>query len=146
MYLLPYQTLILLFQIFNDLVHFGHSLDICWISEVILLFCDEFHSHFIYFVLFFKSFVIGSEIVLYWRVKLSPSENHIHFGLEVSQILFLSVKLFIIAKLPRFLAEDLMLDFGLSGVGSAGVTGSNFLETSSSKDILDLIGVLVSSC
>ena len=76
--LLSDETLIFLLQVFNDLVHLGHTFDVLRISEVILLFCDKSNSHLVDFVLLLESSVIFGKVILDWRIKLSPAQYLAH--------------------------------------------------------------------
>lgn len=67
------KTLIFFFQIFNDLVHLRHAFDVIRISKVILLLSDELYSHFVNLILLLESSFVSGEIILDWRVELSPA-------------------------------------------------------------------------
>ena len=142
---LPNETLIFLLQIFNDLVHLGHTFDVLRISEVILFLRNESHTHLVDLILLLEGTIVLGEVILDWWVELSPSKDLAHCWVKMSQVLFLSVEMVVLLELAMLLAQNLMLDLSLSGIGSTRVRGSHFLETSSGEHVLHLIGLLVSS-
>lgn len=139
------KTLIFLFQIFNDLVHFGHSFNVNWISKVILLLGNESHTHLVDFILFLEGSSICCKVIFDWRVKLTPTQYLAHCWVKMSQVLFLAIKMVIVLELAMLVAQYLMLHLGLSRVRSARVRWSHILETSSCEHVLHLIGLFVSS-
>lgn len=139
------EILVLLFQVFNDLVHFGHSFDVRWVSKVILLLGNELYSHFVDLILFLEGSLVGGEVILDWGVELTPAQYLAHGWVQMSQILFLAIEVVVFIKLSTILIQNLVLNLSFSAIGSARVRWSHFLETSSSEHVLNLIGLFVSS-
>ena len=145
MNLLSDEILVFFFQIFNDLVHFGHSFNVNWISKVILLLSNEFYSHFVDLVLLLEGSLVGGKVILNWGIELTPAQDLTHCWVQVSKILFLAIEVIVFFKLSRILIQNLMLNFSFSSIGFTRIRWSHFLETSSSEYILNLIGLFVSS-
>ena len=136
------QSLILILQIFNDLLTFGNISFRMRIPEIILLLRDEFDAHFIDLVFLLESSLVCREIIFDWWIKFSPGQYLVHTWVKMSQILFLAVKCILLTNIMH--SQYLMLYLSFLHVRVACVSRVPFFVLGTCEDILDLTGILVS--
>ena len=131
------QNLILSLNIFNNLFFFGLIKFILRISKIVLLFTDEFHTHFVDFVFFLKSTLVIGEIILNWRIIFTPCKNFTHRFLCVTEISFFAIENCTILKFIKLVRKYLMLNFSFYNVWLTFVRWLDGFVTFSREDLLD---------
>ena len=141
------QALVFFLQVFTNLLLLCHVLFVLWVSEVVLLFRNEFNTHFVNFILFKESSFVCGEIVLNWRIVLAPPKNFIHRWVQMSQILLFSVKFIIIIELIKLIAENLMLNLSFFNflMRFTGVPEGFLSESITMHDFCNLVCLLMPS-
>ena len=135
--------LILLLHVVDYLCGLGDVLVLNMVPEVVLLFRYEFDSHLVDFVFLSECSLVRSEVILYWRVELTPGQYDIHVWVEVPEVLFFAVEP-VVECVVHIMGEDLVLYLDLPGLRPAGVSWLDFLEASARQHVLDFISVLMS--
>lgn len=136
------QSLILFLQIFNDLLIFRNISFRVRISEIILLFRNEFDAHLIDLVFLLESHLICSEIILDWWIEFSPGQYLVHARVKMSQILLLSVECILLTNIMH--CQYLMLYLSFLYIRIARILRIPFLVLGTCEDVSDLTGIVVS--
>ena len=101
----------------NNLLLLRLSQLILRIPKIVLFLRDEFHSHFVNFVLLLKSTLVIRKVIFDRWVVLAPAQDFIHSWVLISQVCFFAIKNGTILKFIKIVGKHLVLHLSFLNVG-----------------------------